>query len=268
MLLFVSFSFRLRRVALTYMTGIVMPLVLATWAGFFAFIINPQSGERIGLGMTVMLTSAAIYLVASEVLPPTNEYTIVTVVYVFSLGFSLLTLLVSVVSVSLHCVVANEGLLTDKHLLSLFLDADEDRNGTLDRDELQAAVAHMGLPDEKEKRLLQILARRRRACQDAAIDFAAWYDIVAEMQRADSIRSRLSAHHSVFVTSVRIIRVACTGPRCAARWCRSGSSVVSDDEARRARDARKKAFSSSPLFVRDILAPAWLPPPPIIVSGM
>ena len=37
-------------------------MILTTFAGFLAFAANPDSGERIGLGITCLLTSAAIYI--------------------------------------------------------------------------------------------------------------------------------------------------------------------------------------------------------------
>jgi hypothetical protein len=51
----ISYSFKVRRHARTYVSGILLPMVLATYAGFLAFAANPDSGERIGLGITVML---------------------------------------------------------------------------------------------------------------------------------------------------------------------------------------------------------------------
>lgn len=59
----------LKRQPLMYTCGVIIPLVVVTITGFGAFLLNPSTGERIGLGMTVMLTTAAVYLVANEALP-------------------------------------------------------------------------------------------------------------------------------------------------------------------------------------------------------
>ena len=60
----IEFEFEMHREALTYISGIFLPILLVTYAGFLAFWMNPGGGERIGLGITVLLTDAAIYLVA------------------------------------------------------------------------------------------------------------------------------------------------------------------------------------------------------------
>merc|ERR1719149_132407 len=61
-----SFTFVIRRQPLMYTCGIILPMVLVTCMGFLAFMLNPSSGERIGLSITVMLTTVAVYLVANE----------------------------------------------------------------------------------------------------------------------------------------------------------------------------------------------------------
>ena len=79
-------------------------MVLSTFAGFMAFAAHPASGERMGLGITVMLTNAAIYIVAFEVLPKSGQWTTITLMHIFSFCYSLLTLGVSLVTVSLYCI--------------------------------------------------------------------------------------------------------------------------------------------------------------------
>ena len=60
----IVFEFEMHRAALTYISGIFLPILLITCAGFLGFWLNPGGGERISLGITVLLTDAAIYLVA------------------------------------------------------------------------------------------------------------------------------------------------------------------------------------------------------------
>lgn len=52
-----------RAASVTYFSGIILPMIMSTLVGFLAFITNPAAGERVGLGITVLLTQAAIYLV-------------------------------------------------------------------------------------------------------------------------------------------------------------------------------------------------------------
>ena len=83
--------------ACSYFAGIVLPLVLATFAGFLAFITNPDSGERIGLGISVLLVTAVLYLVAVEVLPKSRHWTCVHRLYICSITLSFTALMTSVV---------------------------------------------------------------------------------------------------------------------------------------------------------------------------
>ena len=69
----IHYTFAIRRFALTYVASIMIPLVSTTFLGFFAFALNPQSGERVGLCTTVLLTTAAIYIVAAEMIPKVDR---------------------------------------------------------------------------------------------------------------------------------------------------------------------------------------------------
>merc|ERR1712196_571919 len=99
--------------ALAYISGIVLSLILVTITGFLAFIVNPNAGERIGLGITVMLTNAAIYLVASDEVPHIGDWTLITRAYMSALICSILTLVTSIISVSLYNVKESTGAMSE-----------------------------------------------------------------------------------------------------------------------------------------------------------
>ena len=124
-----KYKFRMRRHSETYNYGLVVPMILTTIAGFLAFVANPQSGERISLGITCLLTSAAIYIVAFEVLPKTGTMTIISMLHVISFSFSWATLAVSVLSVSLYGVKTSTGVMSEHELVSAFVKADHDHSG-------------------------------------------------------------------------------------------------------------------------------------------
>ena len=186
----ISYSFKVRRHARTYVSGILLPMVLATYAGFLAFAANPDSGERIGLGITVMLTNAAIYIVAFEVLPKSSEDTAITMIHIISFIFSLATLAVSVVSVSLYSVKTSTGVMSEQELLMAFVRADGDHSGSLDKDEIEQAVAKLGLPPVVNERLRAALDE-----VDAAITLPIWYDMVGELYKTDGV----AAFHSPII---------------------------------------------------------------------
>ena len=65
-------------------------------------------------------------------MPKSDHWTVLTLLYLASFGFSLLTLFTSIVAVSLHSVTAPEGLLAEKRCLQAFFSSDVDSNGALD----------------------------------------------------------------------------------------------------------------------------------------
>ena len=183
----IRYRFTVRRHARTYVSGILLPMVLATYAGFLAFAANPDSGERIGLGITVMLTNAAIYIVAFEVLPKSSEDTAITLIHIISFSFSLATLAVSVVSVSLYSVKTSEGVMSEQELLMAFVRADADHSGALDKEEVEEAVIKLGLPPDINEKL-----REKLALLESQITLPIWYDLVGQIYQTDGV----AAYHS------------------------------------------------------------------------
>ena len=78
----IRYGFVLTRLSLGYLSAISVPLVAATYLGFFTFLLNPSSGERIGLCITVLLTSVATYIVAGDLIPMLGAWTQLTRLYV------------------------------------------------------------------------------------------------------------------------------------------------------------------------------------------
>jgi hypothetical protein len=137
-----------------------------------------------------MLTNAAIYIVAFEVLPKSSEDTAITMIHIISFIFSLATLAVSVVSVSLYSVKTSTGVMSEQELLMAFVRADGDHSGSLDKDEIEQAVAKLGLPPVVNERLRAALDE-----VDAAITLPIWYDMVGELYKTDGV----AAFHSPII---------------------------------------------------------------------
>lgn len=182
-----------QRHPLMYFCGIVLPMILVTCIGFCAFVLNPSSGERIGLGMTVVLTTAAVYLVANEAVPAIGIFTSIAFLYLVSLAFSAFTMLMSVVAVSLHCVKDSKGLQSEASLLALFVSHDLDNSGDLDKKELTEALRDMGLKDTDK------LCEHVRRIRKDAISFADWYDIVSSYHLNDGHPSTHCAMYRVLL---------------------------------------------------------------------
>lgn len=183
-----KFDFKLHRQPLKYTCGIILPMMLVTSMGFLGFMLNPASGERVGLAMTVMLTTVAVYFVADQALPPIDKNTIVSNLYLVSLLENALVLLSSVLVVSLHNVRISEGLASEAALLHLFVDIvkkDENNTGILTQMELQTALRNVGLSERHMDRMIKIVETKT----GESVSFPEWYDIVALLNESDGLAS-------------------------------------------------------------------------------
>ena len=87
-----------KRRPLFYLFNMLLPCTLITFVAMLAFCIPPESGEKIGLGVTVLLSLSVFLLILSDQMPPATEIPLIGV-YFFgvvilvtsSTGFSILT---------------------------------------------------------------------------------------------------------------------------------------------------------------------------------
>ena len=78
-----------------YVINILIPTLVTVLCGFFAFFIPPEFGERIGLGITCVLTVMAVMFITTDSLPATKNITILTLYYIGALVFTVIPLAVS-----------------------------------------------------------------------------------------------------------------------------------------------------------------------------
>ena len=69
----VTFVFILTRKPLYHLVYLVVPCLLISSLTLVNFLITPDSGERIGLCMTILLSMSVYHLILSEDLPETSE---------------------------------------------------------------------------------------------------------------------------------------------------------------------------------------------------
>ena len=142
-------------------------------------------------GITCLLTSAAIYIVAFEVLPKTGNMTIISMLHVISFSFSWATLAVSVLAVSLYGVKTSTGVMSEHELVSAFVKADNDHSGVLDKKEVEEAVKKLGLPSAKFFKL----RKKLDSLHGQSITLPVWYDLVGDIYQTDG----LAAYHSPII---------------------------------------------------------------------
>ena len=70
----VTFYIHLRRRVLYYFFNVIIPCVLLSILTLTGFCLPPDSGEKITLGLTVLLAFSVFMLLIAENMPPTSEY--------------------------------------------------------------------------------------------------------------------------------------------------------------------------------------------------
>ena len=65
--------FQLERLPLFYLLNLMFPCMLISSMALLGFLLPPDSGEKVSLEITVLLSLAVFLLVVSETMPPTSE---------------------------------------------------------------------------------------------------------------------------------------------------------------------------------------------------
>ncbi|XP_064608817.1 neuronal acetylcholine receptor subunit alpha-7-like [Liolophura sinensis] len=69
----ITFTVRIRRRTLYYGFNIILPCVLISSMALLTFILPPDGGEKISLGVTIMLSLMVFLLLVAETMPPTSD---------------------------------------------------------------------------------------------------------------------------------------------------------------------------------------------------
>ncbi|KAH9495409.1 Neuronal acetylcholine receptor subunit alpha-10, partial [Bulinus truncatus] len=93
----VTFYIKIRRRTLYYMYNVVFPCVMMSALTLLVFCLPPDSGEKIALGITVLLAFSVFMLAVAENLPETSEFVPLISIY--------LTIVMALTSVSVIMTV-------------------------------------------------------------------------------------------------------------------------------------------------------------------
>ncbi|KAL4227651.1 Neuronal acetylcholine receptor subunit alpha-7-like [Mactra antiquata] len=69
----VTFYIQIKRKPLFYLLNLIFPCTLISTVAFLGFLLPPDSGEKISLEITVLLSLAVFLLVVGETMPPDSE---------------------------------------------------------------------------------------------------------------------------------------------------------------------------------------------------
>ncbi|CAG5130935.1 unnamed protein product, partial [Candidula unifasciata] len=70
----VTFYIKIRRRVLYYFLNVIIPCMLLSSLSLTGFLLPPDSGEKVTLGLTVLLAFSVFMLLVAENMPPTSEY--------------------------------------------------------------------------------------------------------------------------------------------------------------------------------------------------
>ena len=80
----------------------MLPIVFVTMEGFMSlFMPAPISGARPALSVTVMLTTATVYLVASRMTPQSDSTSMMSRLYIVSFSMNLILVFLSILTTAL-----------------------------------------------------------------------------------------------------------------------------------------------------------------------
>jgi len=194
----IEYQLQIRRVPLTYMTGIIFPLFIITIISFLSYFMSARSGGRAGLGIVTILTTTSIYFTASSQMPKGGYWTFIQRLYFYCLFNGLINICVAVVSTSLVLVEADD-VLTETYLIEMFRRYDYNQSGNLGPDEVKGAMQEIGLSHEDVLRAFRMLD----IDNDGQISKDEWLRLRSVVMFRRSGKSSLAKHHN-YVTSALI----------------------------------------------------------------
>ena len=69
----VTYYIVITRRPLFYVFNMIMPSLLITLVGFLGFLIPPDSGEKISMGVTTLLSMTVFLMVIADSMPPNSD---------------------------------------------------------------------------------------------------------------------------------------------------------------------------------------------------
>ncbi|KAK3602116.1 hypothetical protein CHS0354_023095 [Potamilus streckersoni] len=99
----VTFYLHLRRRVLYYSFNVIIPCMLLSTLTLTGFCLPPDSGEKITLGLTVLLAFSVFMLLIAENMPPTSEYIPLIGIYLtVIMAMTALSVIFSVLVLNIH----------------------------------------------------------------------------------------------------------------------------------------------------------------------
>ena len=193
----IIFDLHITRMSSTYITGIIVPLVVASFVSIFTLLMpSSTSGSRPALNVSIMFTSTTIYFVAGSKLPDIGDMTLISRLYIASLVLNLLLTIVSVLSTAMN-LISQEAIRNSNENMQRYVMYDKDKSGLLDLDEARAALSSLGI---QNRPLQDTIFRRNGLTQghfEVGLNPAQW-----QSMSADIMAYRPTVHYSLLTGPV------------------------------------------------------------------
>ncbi|KAJ8025651.1 Neuronal acetylcholine receptor subunit alpha-10 [Holothuria leucospilota] len=98
----VTYSIRFRRRPYYYVFNMILPCGFVSLVALLTFFLPPESGEKIGLGITVLLSLTVFLLLVAETMPPTSAVPVVGKFFMSTMALICSSLALSVAVLNLH----------------------------------------------------------------------------------------------------------------------------------------------------------------------
>lgn len=95
---YLTYDIHIKRRSLYYVLNCFMPCLIMMALTILSFYLPSETGERMGVGITVLLSLSIIQLILSDSLPPTSEVPLIVIYY----GLTMLNIFMSLV---FSCIV-------------------------------------------------------------------------------------------------------------------------------------------------------------------
>ncbi|CAF1078041.1 unnamed protein product [Adineta steineri] len=98
-----KFYFHIRRRTLYYTYNVIIPCIMLSILTCLTFYLPTESGEKVSLGLTVLLAFSVFMLLIAESMPATSEYIpLISIYFTLVMGLTSLSVLLAVIVLNVH----------------------------------------------------------------------------------------------------------------------------------------------------------------------
>ncbi|CAF1136037.1 unnamed protein product [Rotaria sp. Silwood1] len=98
-----KFYFHIRRRTLYYTFNVIIPCIMLSGLTCLTFYLPTESGEKVSLGLTVLLSFSVFMLVIAESMPATSEFIpLIGIYFILVMGLTSLSVLLAVILLNVH----------------------------------------------------------------------------------------------------------------------------------------------------------------------